>query len=99
MYFRVKILFLPWSIISQAPLPLCYVDDPRNTDNAWMETCCTLFHDRTGDLTRNIKLEAGDDANAVKWMEIDLESEDFKLYASHRSFVMMARNYIEQHYC
>ena len=64
-----------------------------------METCCTLFHDRTGDLTRNIKLEAGDDANAVKWMEIDLESEDFKLYASHRSFVMMARNYIEQHYC
>ena len=26
-----------------------YVDDPRNTDNAWMETVAYLFHDDTGD--------------------------------------------------
>ena len=25
-----------------------YVDDPRNTDNAWMETVAYLFHDDTG---------------------------------------------------
>ena len=24
-----------------------YVDDPRNTDNAWMETVAFLFHDDT----------------------------------------------------
>ena len=26
-----------------------YVDDPRNTDNAWMETVVINFHDETGD--------------------------------------------------
>ena len=25
-----------------------YVDDPRNTDNAWMETVAYNFHDDTG---------------------------------------------------
>ena len=25
-----------------------YVDDPRNTDNAWMETVAVNFHDDTG---------------------------------------------------
>ena len=36
-----------------------YVDDPRNTDNAWMETQCFNFHDETGELLRDFKLEAG----------------------------------------
>ena len=27
-----------------------YVDDPRNTDNAWMETVAFHFHDDTGEL-------------------------------------------------
>ena len=26
-----------------------YVDDPRNTDNAWMETVAVNFHDESGD--------------------------------------------------
>ena len=26
-----------------------YVDDPRNTDNAWMETVAFNFHDESGD--------------------------------------------------
>lgn len=26
-----------------------YVDDPRNTDNSWMETVAVNFHDETGD--------------------------------------------------
>lgn len=25
-----------------------YVDDPRNTDNAWMETVAVNFHDEAG---------------------------------------------------
>jgi len=25
-----------------------YVDDPRNTDNAWMETVAVNFHDELG---------------------------------------------------
>lgn len=30
-----------------------YVDDPRNTDNAWMETVAVNFHDESG--THNLK--------------------------------------------
>jgi len=29
-----------------------YVDDHRNTDNAWLETTCVNFHDETGFATR-----------------------------------------------
>ena len=36
-----------------------YVDDPRNTDNAWIETQCFNFHDETGELLKDFKLEAG----------------------------------------
>ena len=36
-----------------------YVDDPRNTDNAWMETQCYNFHDWDGTLLKDFKLEAG----------------------------------------
>jgi ADP-ribose pyrophosphatase len=30
-------------------------DDPRNTDNAWVETQLLHFDDRTGDATRQLK--------------------------------------------
>ena len=59
-----------------------------------METCCTLFYDKSGDLTKNIKLDAGDDAGDVAWMKIDLDNPDFKLYASHRDFVQAAYNFV-----
>lgn len=36
-----------------------YVDDPRNTDNAWMETVAVNFHDETGDGVGKFKLHAG----------------------------------------
>jgi ADP-ribose pyrophosphatase len=38
-----------------------YVDDPRNTDNSWMETTAYHFH-CWGDLANTFKLAAGDDA-------------------------------------
>jgi len=57
-----------------------YVDDPRNTDNAWMETVAFNFHDADGDKVGKFSLRAGDDAGSVKWMTID---RDLDLYPSH----------------
>ena len=61
-----------------------YVDDPRNTDNAWMETCAVNFHDETGESLSRVPLKAGDDACAVRWLPID---RALLLYASHAEFV------------
>lgn len=64
-----------------------YVSDPRNTDNAWMETTCVHFHIDDEDLAKNLKLEAGSDAAKVKWVTI---TDDLKLYASHKDMVDLA---------
>ncbi|CAD5121031.1 DgyrCDS9570 [Dimorphilus gyrociliatus] len=61
-----------------------YVDDPRNTDNAWMETDAYNFHDENGNSVAKFKLHAGDDATGVQWMAI---TKDIRLYASHAHFV------------
>ncbi|XP_009930580.2 ADP-ribose pyrophosphatase, mitochondrial isoform X1 [Opisthocomus hoazin] len=63
-----------------------YVDDPRNTDNAWMETEAVNYHDETGETLDNLPLEAGDDAGMVKWVDIN---EKLKLYASHSYFIKL----------
>ncbi|KAK3707786.1 hypothetical protein QZH41_000342 [Actinostola sp. cb2023] len=64
-----------------------YVDDPRNTDNAWMETIAVNFHDDTGKAFDRVTLEAGDDAGAVKWMAI---SHELNLYANHVDMIYQA---------
>jgi ADP-ribose pyrophosphatase len=61
-----------------------YVDDWRNTDNAWMETVAYNFHDETGDIVGTMKFNAGDDAVGVQWVEI---TPNIKLYASHEGIV------------
>ncbi|XP_038648081.1 ADP-ribose pyrophosphatase, mitochondrial-like isoform X1 [Scyliorhinus canicula] len=61
-----------------------YVDDPRNTDNAWIETVAMNFHDEQGDSVGKLNLQAGDDAGAVKWMDINQRQ---KLYASHTTLI------------
>ncbi|XP_050304005.1 ADP-ribose pyrophosphatase, mitochondrial isoform X2 [Anthonomus grandis grandis] len=61
-----------------------YVDDPRNTDNAWMETVAVNFHDDNGQHVGKFDLRAGDDAANVKWMDID---RSLALYASHSELV------------
>lgn len=33
-----------------------YVDDPRNTDNAWMETVACNFHDESGEVFGEFQL-------------------------------------------
>lgn len=60
-----------------------YVDDPRNTDNAWMETVAYNYHDENGRLF-NFRYIAGSDASNVRWMNID---SDIRLYASHQDFM------------
>ncbi|KAM4634652.1 ADP-ribose pyrophosphatase, mitochondrial [Polymixia lowei] len=63
-----------------------YVDDPRNTDNAWMETITVNFHDETGNSVSELPLQAGDDAGQVQWVDVD---SSFPLYASHSLFLEM----------
>jgi len=36
-----------------------YVDDPRNTDNSWMETIAYNFHDEEGTSVGQFHLHAG----------------------------------------
>lgn len=57
-----------------------YVDDPRNTDHAWMETVACNFHDDTGEIFGELQLQAGDDAQAVRWQRV---SGNIPLFASH----------------
>lgn len=61
-----------------------YVDDPRNTDNSWMETVVFNFHDDAGILDK-IQFKAGDDAVKVRWLDAAPLKE--KLYASHEDFI------------
>ncbi len=65
-----------------------YVDDPRNTDNAWMETDAYHLH-LTESEAEALKLQAGDDAAAVKWLEVT-EENIATLYASHSDIVLRA---------
>lgn len=61
-----------------------YVDDSRNTDNAWMETIALNFHDEAGSTVGEINLKAGDDASNVRWMDVDRQ---VNLFANHADFV------------
>ena len=63
-----------------------YVDDPRNTDHAWMETAAVNFHDKNGTFD-SFKLHAGDDAGEVCWKVVD---KSVKLFASHSMFIESA---------
>ncbi|XP_034527440.1 ADP-ribose pyrophosphatase, mitochondrial isoform X3 [Ailuropoda melanoleuca] len=72
-----------------------YVDDPRNTDNAWMETEAVNYHDETGEIMDNLTLEAGDDAGKVKWVDI---SDQLQLYASHSHFIKLVAEKRDAHW-
>lgn len=61
-----------------------YVDDPRNTDNAWIETVAMNFHDDDNSVVGKLALKAGDDARNVRWMDI---TRHINLYASHGEFI------------
>eukprot|EP00966_Prymnesium_polylepis_P029535 686241-Prymnesium_polylepis.1 len=67
-----------------------YVDDPRNTDNAWTETTAFHFH-CTPALGEQLTLAAGDDAGAVAWLTIDMQDARYRrMYGAHRALVERA---------
>ena len=47
-----------------------YIDDDRNTDNAWMESSAYHMH-LTPEQAAAVGLEAGDDADAADWFIVD----------------------------
>ncbi len=65
-----------------------YVDDPRNTDNAWLETVVKHVHLSAEDAAQ-LHPKAGSDAAAVQWMPLTDENVK-KLYANHGEFVSQA---------
>lgn len=65
-----------------------YVDDPRNTDQAWMETTALHVH-LDDDRAAALRLSAGDDADAAAWRPTDVESLH-TLYANHSRLVWSA---------
>jgi len=70
------------------------VDDPRNTDNAWMET--TVLHKHLTDAEqRQTTLQVGDDARAVSWINVDQQLLA-SMYASHGDYVRLALARLQQ---
>lgn len=66
-----------------------YVWDPRNTDNAWIETTAGLFDMSCCDPNeiRNLFV-AGDDAKNVAWVEChEKDARYTNAYASHKSII------------
>lgn len=96
----VKLLTYVQGIFNE-PTFVCngFVEDPRNTDNAWMETCVYAFDvDNYSEKDKfNAKLteiqNAGsvgcDEGNAV-WVPVDLAIQPGVLYASHSKYVNLA---------
>ncbi|KAG1697222.1 ADP-ribose pyrophosphatase, mitochondrial [Nymphon striatum] len=68
-----------------------YIDDPRNTDNAWMESLASNFHDDDGLSVGKFPLHAGDDAAKVQWHDA---SSLMHLYASH---AVLLKSVVERH--
>jgi ADP-ribose pyrophosphatase len=65
-----------------------YVDDPRNTDNSWMESSAFHLH-LTDDEAARLSLQEGSDASSVSWAPITSESLG-QMYGSHGAFVKQA---------
>jgi ADP-ribose pyrophosphatase len=69
-----------------------YVDDPRNTDDAWIETTAVNFHDPSGRLFDGVPLQAGDDAGRAQWHRLTPETQ---LYANHTALVYKTRDMLQ----
>lgn len=75
-----------------------YVDDPRNTDNAWIVTnaCMRLLDSNELEAIRTNfgEFRAGDDAAQVAWKTVDQSLLD-TLYASHAELITLAIESLE----
>jgi ADP-ribose pyrophosphatase len=82
---EVNVLFDNGTVVYQG-----WVDDPRNTDWAWMETVAMHFHIEDHSPLHGIELRPATDAKGAKWYRLDKPSDLRKLYASHGEFVLNA---------
>ncbi|RAP31654.1 hypothetical protein DID78_00710 [Candidatus Marinamargulisbacteria bacterium SCGC AG-343-D04] len=74
--------FDPKNIIFQG-----FVDDRRNTDNAWIETTAVHFH-IPDEHVSSFKSKGGDDAANSQWIKVsDILAQNKKLYANHLDIV------------
>lgn len=71
-----------------------YVDDPRNTDNAWMETDAYHLH-LTNEEASGVLLKANDDAKEAKWMTCNSDAIN-NLYANHPYLVRQTIKFFEK---
>ncbi|CAF1218147.1 unnamed protein product, partial [Didymodactylos carnosus] len=72
-----------------------YVDDPRNTDNAWMESTVYNFHDEHEEHLALLKVNAGTDATDAFWH--DMHSK-LPLFASHADFLKKVSERLGAHW-
>uniref|UniRef100_A0A8D8LNC4 ADP-ribose pyrophosphatase, mitochondrial n=2 Tax=Cacopsylla melanoneura TaxID=428564 RepID=A0A8D8LNC4_9HEMI len=72
-----------------------YIDDARNTDNAWMETVALHAHDPTGSNVAKLNLIAGDDAVDVKWMPVEAKTT---LFANHNDLIRIVAHNMDAHW-
>lgn len=70
-----------------------YMDDPRNTDNSWMETVAMHFHCGE-DVAKHLSLHHGDDAAAVQWMPMSLE-DDLDPSTVHKGHLPLIKSALE----
>ncbi|XP_052804145.1 transient receptor potential cation channel subfamily M member-like 2 isoform X2 [Mya arenaria] len=64
-----------------------YADDPRNTDNAWLETKAFNYHDDEGDILRFFSLRAGENVSLASWLTV---SHKLAMHGSHLYLVKLA---------
>ncbi|KAH9259327.1 hypothetical protein BASA81_002370 [Batrachochytrium salamandrivorans] len=66
-----------------------YVDDPRNTDWAWMETTAFLFY-AEDEALGELPVRGGDDAAEAKWVDFSNQDETFKhVNPAHREILSL----------
>ena len=73
-----------------------YVNDARNTDNAWLETCVYLFNINQSQRLILLNVISSENSSiSTKLIDIDDENEIYKnLYTNHKEFIQMSLNYI-----
>eukprot|EP00049_Salpingoeca_infusionum_P005565 m.93692 g.93692 ORF g.93692 m.93692 type:complete len:1531 (-) comp13006_c0_seq1:106-4698(-) len=69
-----------------------YSWDPRNTDNAWVETQCFTIFDPDGVLTNDLTLPQGSDATSARWT---MMLHRWKLFASHTQFLQQVADALD----
>lgn len=67
-----------------------YIDDPRNTDNAWLESTAIHTH-LSYPIASKMNLSAGDDAKEYHWIEVT-KNNISNFYANHGLILLIALN-------